>query len=97
MTSEEWLKGWLCRDTGKAFVEARPEDNRKLIAHLGAGVLPEVDPWEGIGSCSCDKEKELGKDIRFLLDEYEFMAICSRCDSWAIYRTRRGEQMFGRL
>ena len=97
MTNEEWVVIWSNTEVGRAFTRDQPEDWTKLLHHLTCGLLPEVDPAEGIASeCTCGKIKGLGKDIRFLLTEYEFMAICPGCGSWQIFRTRKGEQMFGR-
>jgi len=93
-TNEEWVRAWLSRKWGKQFVETHEEDAAKLREHLDEGVLLEADPAEGIGTCTCGVET--GKDIRFLLDPYEFMSICVRCDSWSVYRTREGKRRPGK-
>jgi hypothetical protein len=97
MTNEDWVKGWLATDTGRAFTRDHAEDWKSLQHHLSCGVLPEVDPAEGIaGPCPCGKAAT-GKDIRFLLSDYEFMSICPGCGSWQIFRTRKGNEKYGRL
>lgn len=97
MTSEEFVAGWLDSEIGRAFTRDHPEDWKKLQHYLSCGLLHEVDPAEGIaGECTCGRIKGLGKDIRFLLSEHEFMSICPGCNSWQIFRTRKGEQTFGR-
>lgn len=97
MTNEEWLVKWMKTETGISFIKEHADYWNKLKEHLKAGLLLEVDPAEGVaGPCVCGKSG-LGKDIRFLLDDYEFMSVCPGCESWQIFRTRKGEKKFGRL
>lgn len=90
VSNEEWVRAWLGRKWGKQFAESHAKDFAKVKEHLDDGILIDVDPAEGVGTCSCGIE--MGKDIRFLLDNYEFMSICPKCDSWSIYQTRDGKR-----
>lgn len=87
MTDEEFVKGWLKRRTGVAFVKEYPRDSVRVQELLLDGPLPTCDPSEGAPTgCTC-RRVAVGAVVRFYLSKAEWIQICVGCDSWAIFES----------
>lgn len=87
MTNEQWVREWIGRKWGRKFALDEPDRALKLTKALATGVLVDADPSEGVSECGCGIA--VGRGLRFMLDDIEFMTICPKCDSWAIFSSRR--------